>query len=84
MVLTLRKKIFFGYGIILTLMIVIFVWSLANLVGLSYGILRIRNTNTLVTENMSSAVERQNNGILLIIRVFQLWVKITEVEHAVS
>jgi len=69
MVLTLRKKIFIGYGITLVLMIVVFIWALINLLGLgkaSEAILRENYKSILAAENMVYSIERQDSATLLL------------------
>lgn len=66
---TLRKKILIGYGIVLALMVVIFVWSFVNLLYLgqaSDAILRENYKSILAAENMIEAIERQDSATLLI------------------
>lgn len=70
MVWTLRKKILIGYGIALTLMIIVFAWAFVNLLNLgkaSEAILRENYKSILAAENMIDAIERQDSAILLVI-----------------
>ena len=67
---TLRKKILIGYGIALLLMVVIVVWSLANLLRLgraSDAILTENYKSILAADSMIGAIERQDSAILLLI-----------------
>ncbi len=71
---TLRKKIFIGYGITLTLMIFILIWAFVNLSQLgqaSEAILRENYRSILAAENMVYALERQDSAILLILLGFE-------------
>ena len=55
MVWSLRKKIFIGYGITLSLMIVVLIWALVNLLDLgnaSDAIFRENYKSILAAENM--------------------------------
>jgi NtrC-family two-component system sensor histidine kinase KinB len=66
---TLRKKILVGYGLVLALMIVVFVWAFVNLLDLgqaSDAILRENYKSILAAENMIDAIERQDSAILLL------------------
>ncbi len=70
MVWSLRKKIFIGYGITLVLMIIVFIWSLVNLLDLgkaSEAILRENYKSILAAENMVYAIERQDSATLLLL-----------------
>ena len=74
MVWSLRKKIFIGYGITLVLMIIVFIWSLVNLLDLgkaSEAILRENYKSILAAENMVYAIERQDSATLLIFLGFE-------------
>ncbi len=67
---TLRKKILIGYGIALLLMVVIVVWSLANLLRLgmaSDAILTENYKSILAADSMIGAIERQDSATLLLI-----------------
>jgi NtrC-family two-component system sensor histidine kinase KinB len=69
MVWTLRKKIFIGYGITLSLMVLILVWAFINLWDLgqaSDAILKENYKSILAAENMVYAIERQDSAILLV------------------
>jgi NtrC-family two-component system sensor histidine kinase KinB len=66
----LRKRILMGYGITLTLMSVVVIWSVVNLVSLgqaSDAILRENYKSILAAENMIDAIERQDSATLLVI-----------------
>ncbi|MFH1943407.1 MAG: ATP-binding protein [bacterium] len=68
--LTLRKKIMFGYGLVICLMIVVLIWSLYNLLRLGKAsdlILSENYKSILAAENMIDAIERQDSGTLLMI-----------------
>jgi NtrC-family two-component system sensor histidine kinase KinB len=78
MIRSLRKKIFIGYGIALTLMIFVFVLALFHLLKLgqaSEAILRENYKSILAAENMVYAIERQDSATLLIFfgRDHQAW-----------
>jgi len=69
MIRSLRKKIFIGYGIALTLMIFVFIWALVDLLNLgqaSDAILRENYKSILAAENMVYAIERQDSATLLL------------------
>lgn len=69
MVWTLRKKILVGYGMVLALVIVVFVWAFIHLLGLgqaSEAILSENYKSILAAENMIDAIERQDSAILLV------------------
>ncbi|MBN2090079.1 PAS domain S-box protein [candidate division KSB1 bacterium] len=74
MKLSLRKKIFLGYGISLALATIVFIWAFINLISLSKAsdnILRENYKSILAAENMINAIERQNNAMLLLIFGYQ-------------
>jgi len=48
-------------------MIVVFVWSFVSLLGLGRGILKNNYVSILAADNMSAAIERQNDAIFLVI-----------------
>ncbi len=67
---TLRKKIFFGYGIVLLLLLVVLGLALVHIGRLgraSDAILRENYKSILAAENMIKALERQDNAILLLL-----------------
>ena len=67
---TLRKKIFIGYGITLSLMVLILIWAFLNLWNLgqaSDAILRENYRSILAAENMVYALERQDSAVLLLL-----------------
>jgi len=69
MIRSLRKKIFIGYGIALTLMIFVLIWALVHLLKLgqaSEAILRENYKSILAAENMVYAIERQDSATLLL------------------
>ena len=70
MVWTLRKKILIGYGIALTVAMVVFVWAFVNLLRLgqaSDAILTENYQSILAAENMIDEIERQDSATLLVI-----------------
>jgi two-component system, NtrC family, sensor histidine kinase KinB len=72
---TLRKKIFLGYGLTLTLMGFVLIWAFVNLRQLgqaSDAILRENYRSILAAENMVYALERQDSAILLILLGFEV------------
>lgn len=67
--MTLKKKILVGYGIVFILMGLVIAWSVVNLVSLgnaSEAILSENYRSIRAAENMVNALQRQDNGILLI------------------
>lgn len=67
---TLRKKILVGYGIVLLLLLLTFVWAFANLFRLgqaSDAILSENYRSIRAADNMINALERQDSGVLLYI-----------------
>ena len=67
---TLRKKIIIGYGIALSLIILVLTWAMINLYRLgqaSNAILRENFKSILAAENMIDALERQDSAVLLIL-----------------
>lgn len=64
---TLRRKILFGYSIVLILMVTILTWALISLVGLGRGILKGNYMSIIAADNMSASIEKQNDGIFLIV-----------------
>ena len=70
MILTLRKKIFIGYSIVLVLLVVVFIWAFVYLLMLgkaSNAILKNNYNSILAADNMIGAIERQDSAILLLI-----------------
>ncbi|MDQ1327495.1 MAG: phosphoserine phosphatase RsbU/P [Candidatus Poribacteria bacterium] len=68
--MTLSRKIIIGYSIVIFSMIVILIWSFVSLLGLGRGILKNNYISILAADNMSTAIERQNDAIFLIILGF--------------
>lgn len=67
--MTLKNKILIGYGVIFALMGIVVVQAVTNLISLGRASEAILNENyrsILAAGNMVNAIERQNNGILLI------------------
>jgi NtrC-family two-component system sensor histidine kinase KinB len=67
--MTLKNKILIGYGVIFALMGIVVVQAVTNLISLgkaSEAILSENYRSILAAGNMVSAIERQNNGVLLI------------------
>lgn len=67
---TLRKKILTGFGITLSIMVIVTAWALVNLAKLgkaSDAILKENYNSILAAENMIESIERQDSAILLII-----------------
>ncbi len=72
--MTLRKKILLGYGIALTLMLLVLVWAVVNLFRLgkaSEAILRENYNSIIAAENMIDAIERQDSGALILLLGFE-------------
>jgi NtrC-family two-component system sensor histidine kinase KinB len=70
---TLRKKVLTGYGLALSLIIAVLVWSLINMVRLSHAaeaILKENYKSILAAENMIDSLERQDSAILLLMLNF--------------
>jgi NtrC-family two-component system sensor histidine kinase KinB len=70
MLFTLRKKILFGYGLVITLLLIVIIWSLFNLYKLGNASSLILSKNyksILAAKEMIDAIERQDSGILLLI-----------------
>jgi two-component system, NtrC family, sensor histidine kinase KinB len=66
--MTLKKKIWTGYGVAFALMGLVVAWAIANLVFLgkaSDAILSENYRSILAAENMVDTLERQDSGILL-------------------
>lgn len=66
--MTLKRKILIGYGIIFTLMVIVFAWAIVNLVSLGKATNAILSENyrsILAAGNMIEILERQDNAILL-------------------
>jgi NtrC-family two-component system sensor histidine kinase KinB len=89
MIWSLRKKIFFGYGIALGLIVLVFIWALIHLLDLgqaSDAILRENYKSILASENMVYAIERQDSAALLIFLGFedQGWKQFRENESLFS
>jgi two-component system, NtrC family, sensor histidine kinase KinB len=66
---SLRKKILLGYGLILLLLLIVFVWSLSELQSLgvaSDAILKKNYRSILAAEKMIDALGRQNNAFLTV------------------
>lgn len=89
MIWSLRKKIFFGYGIALGLIVLVFIWALIHLLDLgqaSDAILRENYKSILAAENMVYAIERQDSATLLIFLGFedQGWKQFRENESLFS
>ena len=71
---TLRKKILFGYGVVLLLAALAFAWAFVNLLRLgraSDAILSENYRSIEAAENMIDALERQDSGVLLYILGFE-------------
>jgi two-component system, NtrC family, sensor histidine kinase KinB len=67
--MTLKKKILIGYGVAFALMGLVVAWAVTNLVSLGKAtdaILHENYRSILAAENMVDALERQDNGILLV------------------
>ncbi|MBN1931510.1 MAG: HAMP domain-containing protein [Desulfobacterales bacterium] len=67
--MTLKKKIFIGYGVAFILMGLVVAWAVTNLIALgkaSEAILSENYRSILAAENMVDALERQDSAILLI------------------
>lgn len=67
---TLSKRILVGYGVVLTLVVLVLVWALAHLRHLgqaSEAILRENYESILAAENMVEALERQDSAALLLL-----------------
>jgi NtrC-family two-component system sensor histidine kinase KinB len=70
MLLTLRKKILFGYGLVIALLLIVLIWSLFSLYKLGNASSLILSKNyksILAAKEMIDAIERQDSGILLLI-----------------
>ncbi|MBN2181673.1 MAG: HAMP domain-containing protein [Sedimentisphaerales bacterium] len=66
---TLRKKVLTGYGLALSLIVAVLIWSLINMVRLSHAaeaILKENYKSILAAENMIDSLERQDSAILLL------------------
>jgi Signal transduction histidine kinase involved in nitrogen fixation and metabolism regulation len=66
--MTLKRKILVGYGIIFTLMVIVFAWAIVNLVSLGKATNAILSENyrsILAAGNMIEMLERQDSAILL-------------------
>jgi two-component system, NtrC family, sensor histidine kinase KinB len=71
---SLRKKILLGYGLILLLLFVVFVWALYELRTLGEAgdaILRKNYRSILAAEKMTDALGKQNNAFLLVTQGFK-------------
>ena len=69
-----RKKILFGYGVTLILVVVVLAWAMFHLLRLgqaSDSILEENYRSILAAENMIDAVERQDSAVLLILLGFK-------------
>jgi len=67
--MTLKKKIYIGYGVVFALMGFVIAWAVINLVSLGKATDAILSENyrsILAAENMVDAIERQDSGILLV------------------
>ncbi|MGD9876151.1 ATP-binding protein [Desulfococcus sp.] len=67
--MTLKKKIYIGYGVVFALMGFVIAWAVSNLVSLGKATDAILSENyrsILAAENMVDAIERQDSGILLV------------------
>lgn len=67
--MTLKKKILFGYGVAFALMGLVVAWAVLNLVSLGKAgdaILRENYRSIIAAENMVDVLERQDSGILLV------------------
>jgi NtrC-family two-component system sensor histidine kinase KinB len=67
--MTLKNKILIGYGVIFALMGIVVLQAVTNLISLgkaSEAILSENYRSILAAGNMVNALERQNNGILLV------------------
>lgn len=74
MKMTLRKKILLGYGIALTLTLLVLVWAVINLFRLgkaSEAILRENYNSIIAAEHMIDAIERQDSGALILLLGFE-------------
>ena len=68
--MSLRKKIFVGYGIVLILIVIVLVWSLVHIHRLgqaSDSILSENYKSILAAQNMIYSLERQDNALLLLL-----------------
>jgi two-component system, NtrC family, sensor histidine kinase KinB len=68
--MTLKKKIWTGYGVVFALMGIVVAWAVMNLVSLGKATDAILSENyrsILAAENMVDALERQDSGILLML-----------------
>ncbi|MGC9367430.1 MAG: ATP-binding protein [bacterium] len=68
--MTLKKKILIGYGVSSTIMSIVIIWAIYNLFSLGKttdSILRENYKSILASENMISAIDRQENGILYLL-----------------
>lgn len=71
---SLRKKILLGYGLILLLLLIVFVWALSELQSLgeaSDAILKKNYRSIIAAETMIDALGRQNNAFLLVTQGFE-------------
>ena len=69
-----RRKILFGYGASLILVVVVLAWAMFHLLRLgqaSDSILEENYRSILAAENMIDAVERQDSAVLLILLGFK-------------
>ncbi len=67
--MTIKAKIFFGYGLAFTIMGLVVAWAIINILLLgkaSNAILQENYRSILAAENMVNALELQNSAILLI------------------
>lgn len=67
--MTLKKKIFIGYGVAAVFMALVLAWAISNLVSLGRATEAILSENyrsILAAENMVDALERHDSGILLV------------------
>ncbi|MFH1635553.1 MAG: ATP-binding protein [Chloroflexota bacterium] len=67
--MTIKKKILFGYSVVFILMGLVVAWAVMNLISLgkaSDAILRENYRSILAAENMVDALERQDSGVLLL------------------
>jgi two-component system, NtrC family, sensor histidine kinase KinB len=68
--MTLKKKIWIGYGVVFALMGLVVAWAVMNLVSLGKATDAILSENyrsILAAENMVDSLERQDSGILLML-----------------
>ncbi|MFW6269820.1 MAG: histidine kinase dimerization/phospho-acceptor domain-containing protein, partial [Bacillota bacterium] len=67
---SLRSKIFFGYLLIVLILIIVTIWSIINFISLSDAInnIMVENYHSIeASESMIESLERQDSGLLMII-----------------